>query len=154
MESTFTRELLRPLSSITTFQEYVRQNRHWDWWCKNLQYEESELEQIIREIVLEGGITVSDRSYKDNHGTASTVLEGSTSGWKVTTAVIVPGSPDLQCAYQSEAAGIVVALQVANAMAGYFGITTGQLVSFRETELTSYSSWNHIYNADILNIGD
>jgi hypothetical protein len=33
MESTFTRELLQPLSSITKFQAYVRQNRHWDWWA-------------------------------------------------------------------------------------------------------------------------
>jgi hypothetical protein len=53
------------------------------------------------------------------------VLEGVTSGKKITTSVIVPGSPELQCAYRSEAAGILTALQVVNALAGYSGMTTG-----------------------------
>jgi hypothetical protein len=126
LESRFTGELLSKQPKGSTFYEYVQRNEQWDWWREKLQYEESELAHIIRDIVSGNGITVSDGSYKDNHGTASIILEGATSGRKVTTSVIVPGSPELQCAYRSEAAGIAAALQVVNALAGYFGITTGR----------------------------
>jgi hypothetical protein len=70
-------------------------------------------------------LAVSDGSFKDQHGTAAIVVEGTVTGRRITTSIIVPGCPNIQCAYRSEAAGIGAALQLVNAMMKFYGIKSG-----------------------------
>jgi hypothetical protein len=64
---------------------------------------------------------LSNGSFKNQHGTASVVIEGATGKYRITTSVITPGGTNDQCAYQSEAAGILTSIQLVNALAEYTG---------------------------------
>jgi hypothetical protein len=113
-------------SQTTTFRQYVSTNPAWAWWYSELQYNEEELLRITHTITTTGGLIVSDGSFKDEHGTASIVLEGSSYGQRITTSVTVPGSTEVQCAYRSEAAGLLAAVQLVNAVTKFFNLKQGK----------------------------
>jgi hypothetical protein len=105
-----------------TFQHFVQRQHQWKWWASELQYNEEDLPRIVEDIREGRGIAVSDGSFKDQHGTASAVIEGGQYGRRVTSSVIVPGTVNEQCAYRSEAAGILAALQMVHAMLLFYEI--------------------------------
>jgi hypothetical protein len=120
--------VVHPQINVRNFRCFVNDNPKWAWWANELQYHEHEVHELMKEIEDGFGFAVSDGSYKDQHGTASMVLEGSTGSKRITTSVITPGSPDDQCAYRSEAAGILATIQMVNALAQYTGIKNGKCI--------------------------
>jgi hypothetical protein len=64
--------------------------------------------------------------YKDNYGTAAVIVEGIKPGRCICMAVIVPGAPQMQCAYSSKAAGILAAIQLVEAVVLFFNIPEGR----------------------------
>jgi hypothetical protein len=115
-------------TSTETFRSFVNKNQEWAWWASNLKYHEHDIRVLAEEISQGHGFAVSDGSYKDQHGTASMVLEGSTGLQRITTSVITPGSSEDQCAYRSEAAGILSTIQLVNALIEYTGIRHGKCI--------------------------
>jgi hypothetical protein len=109
-----------------SFKQFASQNTRWIWWAHEIQCSDEDALAIIQNIGTTGGLVVSDGSFKDLHGAASIVLEGVRYGTRVGTSVTVPGDPAVQCAYRSEAAGILAAIQLVNALAQYFGLSQGQ----------------------------
>jgi hypothetical protein len=93
-----------------------------------LRYNESEKQLVSQDITNGNGIVVSDGSFKERHGTAAARLEGSTKHQGITVATITPAHPDVQCAYRSEAVGILMAIQLTNALTEYTKATGGQCV--------------------------
>jgi hypothetical protein len=116
------------IALLDNFRSFVKQNPRWQWWESTLVYQEHDIPLLMQEIQQGCGFAVSDGSYKDNHGTASVVIEGSTRQRRITTSVITPGSPEDQCAYRSELAGILTTIQLVNALAEYTGISTGKCI--------------------------
>jgi hypothetical protein len=125
MES-FGRRVTKDVGDTQSFWEFVLQNKKWLWWSGQLIYQEDEIWQVAIDITQGEGIVVSDGSYKDNYGTAAVILEGAKAGKSIQTAVIVPGSPSVQCAYRSEAAGILAAVQMAEAVVLFHNLPQGQ----------------------------
>jgi hypothetical protein len=115
-------------TSAETFYGFVSQNSAWDWWAKDLQYSEQDILVLANEIGRGLGFAVSDGSFKDQHGMASTVLEASTGLQRITTSVITPGRPEDQCAYRSEAAGILTTIQLVNTLRKYTRTRGGQCI--------------------------
>jgi hypothetical protein len=103
-----------------TFRDFVRDKPKWAWWATQLIYQEEEINEIIQDLGKGDGIAVSDGSYKDGRGTAAIVLEGAQEGKRITTEVMVPGRTEEQCAYRSEAAGILTAIQLIDAVSQFF----------------------------------
>jgi hypothetical protein len=119
---------LVPHVPLDNFRSFVNNNQAWAWWARDLTYHEQDVQQLMKEIEEGFGFAVSDGSFKEQHGTASMVLEGKTAGRRITTSVITPGDPDDQCAYRSEAAGILTVIQVVNALALYTGTRNGKCI--------------------------
>jgi hypothetical protein len=126
-------ESISEVSSATerqyhSFKAFTQHRREWAWWSSNVVGDETDVRDVMHEIAAGNGLAVSDGSFKDHHGTASTVVKGWEGGRRIETSVITPGTKDDQCAYRSEAAGILATIQLVNAMAEYTGITSGQCI--------------------------
>jgi hypothetical protein len=107
------------------FRDYVQLNPNWKWWSDSLKYTESEIQAISQDIENGKGIIVSDGSYKDGHGTAAARLEGIAPQQGISVVTITPGHPDMQCAYRSEAVGLLMSIQLTNALVEYKQMTKG-----------------------------
>jgi hypothetical protein len=73
------------------------------------------------------GIVVSDGSFKEGRGTAALVIEGSNGSVRIAADVSVPGHSSYQCAFRSEAAGILASMQMVQAVVQYTKITHGKI---------------------------
>jgi hypothetical protein len=111
-----------------SFHEFVQQQTRWQWWSGQLEYNEHEIRQIADDIQEGKGVAVSNGSYKDVHGTAAAVLEGRKSGMRINTSVAVPGTANMQCAYRSEAAGSLAAVQMTEAVVLFCNKTQGKCI--------------------------
>jgi hypothetical protein len=121
--------IIRRLSpQFDTFRNFVRDKPKWAWWATQLLYKEEDINKIIQDLERGNGIVVSDGSYKEGHGTAAIVLEGTQEGKRITTKVMVPGRTEEQCAYRSEAAGILTAIQLIDAVSQFFQCSTGRCI--------------------------
>jgi hypothetical protein len=122
-------QIIKRLSpQYDTFRDFVRDKPKWAWWATQLIYKEEDINKIIQDQEKGDGIAVSDGSYKDGHGTAAIVLEGTQEGKRITTEVMVPARTEEQCAYQSEAAGILTAIQLIDAISQFFRCSTGRCI--------------------------
>jgi hypothetical protein len=114
------------IAAPASFREYVLRNKQWEWWSGQLTYQEDEIRQVALDIREGRGIAVSDGSYKDNYGTAAVIVEGNKSGRSIRTVVIIPGPASIQCAYRSEAAGILAAVQLVEAVVSFYELPYGR----------------------------
>jgi hypothetical protein len=110
-----------------SFYEFIALEPEWNWWSGNCNGDETDIRQIAAHIEQGNGLAVSDGSFKDGLGTAACVIEGKTPGQRIVTTVMVPGEHDEQCAYRSEAAGILAATQLVHAICLYFKICEGKV---------------------------
>jgi hypothetical protein len=113
-------------TTYESFEHFVTNNPQWNWWSAELNYNEDDIFYIAKDIQEGNRIAVSDGSYKDQHGTAAIVIEGVKSGRRITSCVVVTGKGSVQCAFRSEASGILAAIQMVNAITQHYGITTGK----------------------------
>jgi hypothetical protein len=118
------------LSSFATFCQFLKSKQEWEWLTKNLHYDEGHLAKIAREISQGHGIAVSDGSFDNQRGTALLVIEGCTSDERILADVMVPGEPDIQCAFRSEAAGILAAIQLVHALLQFYNIQQGSITMY------------------------
>jgi hypothetical protein len=109
----------------TDFQQFLRSQPQWLWWAGQIQVDNTALGTITEDLRRGSAIVVSDGSYKDQKGTAAIVIEGRKSGLRIASVVRVPGDRDVQCTYRSEAAGILAAVQMVEAMATYANVDKG-----------------------------
>jgi hypothetical protein len=112
----------------STFKEFTQQREEWKWWSSNTIGDDADVYAVMHHIERGEGFAVSNGSYKAQHGTAATVIEGRDGLHRMQTLVITPGHPDDQCAYRSKVAGILATTQLVNAMAEYTGITNGRCI--------------------------
>jgi hypothetical protein len=110
------------------FRQFLNKHPQWDWWSKQVQVDINALATITEDLRNGDVLAVSDGSYKDQKGTAAIVVEGKRSGCRITSVVQVPGDKDAQCAYRSEAAGILAAVQIVEAMARYANLEKGEVL--------------------------
>ena len=84
---------------------------------------------IIAEAIRLGTcIAISDGSFKDGIGTASWVLEGSSSEGRIIGQCMSPGQVREQGSYRSELAGQYALATMVNLLCSFFDITSGQVV--------------------------
>jgi hypothetical protein len=108
-----------------SFIKFAQQKAEWVGWSNGLEGEDTDVLSVMSDIAAGKGLAVSDGSFKDKHGTASLIIEGSNGRCRVGTSVITPGDGDDQCAYRSEVAGILATIQLVNAMADYTATAAG-----------------------------
>jgi hypothetical protein len=110
----------------SSFKSFMLANKEYNW-IQNVSTTDSEVFDIAADIQGEQGMVVSDGSFKENRGTAAVVIEGTNSKARILADVVVPGDGSYQCAFRSEAAGILAAMQLVNAVARYTGIPSGKV---------------------------
>jgi hypothetical protein len=110
---------------INDFKQFINNHPQWDWWSGQIQIDLNALTTITEDLRNGEALAVSDGSYKDQKGTAAIVVEGKKSGCRITAVVQVPGYKDAQCAYRSEAAGILAAVQIVEAMVKFSKLEKG-----------------------------
>jgi hypothetical protein len=106
------------ISNYPSFRLFLRSHDKWNW-LQNVEVTDNVVFAIARQIQDGKGIVVSDGSFKDGRGTASLVIEGHNSDSRIVADVLVPGNSNYQCAFRSEAAGILASFQLVNAVALY-----------------------------------
>jgi hypothetical protein len=107
------------------FRQFLSQHPQWDWWSDQIQVDFGALAAITEDLQNGCALAVSDGSYKDWKGTAAIVVEGKKFRHRITSVVRVPGHNDVQCAYRSEAAGILAAVQMVEAITKYSNLEKG-----------------------------
>jgi hypothetical protein len=110
----------------SSFIDFLRANKKWNW-IQNVRAEDDDVIRIATDIQENGGIVVSDGSFKEERGSAALVIEGKNSTSRILADVVVPGDSSHQCAFRSEAAGILASFQLVNAVVQFTGITTGTI---------------------------
>jgi len=84
-------------------------------------------ETIARAIQDSTVLAISDGSYKDSRGTASLVIEGVNKVGRLPAYNVVPGSPEDQCVYRSELAGLYGIVLAVSLVCKVHGVTGGQV---------------------------
>lgn len=72
-------------------------------------------------------IAVSDGSFQEGYSMAAWVIEGEGETGRITGRVIAPGGDGDHSAYQSELAGILATVTVANKLCDFYGIDNGSI---------------------------
>jgi hypothetical protein len=109
--------ITEPAIDNVTFLCFVQCQPQWNWWGSQLRYTKTDLLGIAVDIKEGKGVAVSDGSFKGQNGTAAVLIEGTKAGRRVTSSAIVSGGSNKQCAYRSEVARILAALQMVNTIA-------------------------------------
>jgi hypothetical protein len=94
-------------------------------WCFNNMVSIDNGQIVAKALKNGDAITVSDGSYKDQHGTAAWVIEGSNRIGRISGMVITPGHGHDQSTYRSELAGIYSIMVLVHHLCTWFNIDQG-----------------------------
>jgi hypothetical protein len=131
------------------FKAFIQQNYKWKWWSENWEGDENMVIQVASDIANGNGFAACDGSYKEGKGTASTVVQGKSTGPKVYTSVMVPGDTADQNAYRSELAGILATIQMVNAICQYQGVKQGSMTLCCDGKSALNQSFNKNIHVDL-----
>lgn len=84
-------------------------------------------EDIAEAIQLQKAQADSDGSFKGNHGTSASIIEGANESKCITYVNTVPGPASIQSAYRSELAGILSSLTHVKIICDKFEINDGSI---------------------------
>jgi hypothetical protein len=109
----------------TNIQEFIRKQPQCQWLQQGLSFPSDDCHSLAKSIQQGTCIAVSDGSFKDERGTASMVIEGQDSRWRLRCDVVVSGDKSIQSAYRSELTGIMAAVNIIESICKFFKITKG-----------------------------
>jgi hypothetical protein len=143
----------KPVSGFSCYERHNGRSRigeHWGdhYWASQLLYTKTDLLGIAVDIKEGKGVVVSNGSFKDQNGTAAVVIEGTKAGRRVTSSVIVSGGSSKQCAYRSEVARILAALQMVNTVAQFYGIEEGKCIMGCDGQSALYQFFQKRQNSE------
>ena len=75
-------------------------------------------------------IAVCDGSYKDSHGTAAFVIEGTTSAHRFLGVNVTPGFPEDQSPYRAELGGIIGVVVAIRCICKFHNVTAGSILLY------------------------
>jgi hypothetical protein len=112
----------------TSLQEFVRLNVHPDaaWAVKGLTVGNEDDGRAVATSISNGSfLAISDGSFKDQHGTASWIVQGEDSFGAFGSSLITPENPEDQSAHRSELAGLFGIATIVDLLCQYYDITEG-----------------------------
>jgi hypothetical protein len=98
----------------------MRQQPQWNWLEPSFCFPDDDCIYLAEAIQQGTCIAVSDGSFKDKKGTASLVLEGRDSQFRLRCDVMVSGEENAQSAYRSELTGIMAAVTIVDLICAFF----------------------------------
>jgi Reverse transcriptase (RNA-dependent DNA polymerase) len=126
------------LEAVSQRLEYVPQGNNpepWDsdiwstdsWVLAGATITKGQRQSVANAVRSGQAFGVTDGSFKDGWGTASATIVGENED-HIRLDVVVPGRPEDQCSFRSEAAGMYAVCRVVKAICEEFGVETGAMV--------------------------